>query len=101
MSECVEVVQLRPKPGALDRLLEIRPRMVKGLMDSNPAIHRMMLLRADKDALVDVVWWRSRAAAESSLASHQGETVEAFRDWSAEIDAVVSVIVTDILADAA
>jgi len=63
----VEIVTIRPKHGALPRLLEIRPVLVSEYQARFPTVTAQLFAQED-GTLVDIWTWPDRETAEGALA---------------------------------
>jgi Antibiotic biosynthesis monooxygenase len=78
MDEVYEVVRSRVHEGREDEMLALRPAMIAAVRGRFPDLLDARLVRMDDGTWLDVVRWRSRAAAEQAAASF-GEVPEARR----------------------
>ncbi len=79
----IEIVHIRPKPGALDRLLEIRPQLMAQYRKLYPAV-TAELTRAEDGTLYDIWTWEAKHMAEEALADTS--RIPAFREWETLVD---------------
>lgn len=76
---CVEVVRVRPKPGAEERLLELRPAILKEINDHYPRGATAQLLKLEDGTWLDLYSWTAREDAEDALTDPSRFT--AFSEW--------------------
>jgi hypothetical protein len=82
-----EIVRVRPKEGAEERLLEIRDEMVQAYIDQFPAFVSARLLRPEEGGTwVDLWYWTSKAGAEDALA--RTSEVPLFEEWGTLVEMV-------------
>ena len=82
-----EIVRVRPKPGKAQRLLEIRDELVRSYREAWPGFVSCRLLGPeDGDTWVDLWYWRSKADAETALASP--DRTPLFIEWGESVDIV-------------
>jgi antibiotic biosynthesis monooxygenase len=84
---CAEIVRVRPKEGAVERLLEIRDEMVQSYRDNFPAFVSCRLLSpADSEEWVDLWFWKTQEDAEHALANTQ--LTPLFEEWGTLVEMV-------------
>lgn len=93
--QCAEIVRVRPKPGAEQRLLELRDELVQSYRDTSPAFVHATLLRPEEGGTwVDVWIWTDKAGAEAALA----RPTAPFQEWG-ELVEMVQFEWADVLGD--
>ena len=68
MSEVYEVVRSRVRAGCEGEMLALRPAMIAAVRQRFPDLLGARLVRMDDGTWLDIVRWRSRAAAEQAAA---------------------------------
>lgn len=76
---CIEVVKIRPKDGARERLMELRPDIMKQLSAAYPKGVEADLWELEDGTWVDIWRWAERADAEDAQA--RAEDFPAFAEW--------------------
>jgi len=80
-----EIVRIRPKSGAEDRLLEMRDALVQSYRDNFPGFVSCRLLRPEEGGTwVDLWFWTSKADAEAALADTSKTPL--FEEWGTLVD---------------
>ena len=69
MDEVYEVVRSRVRAGCEEEMLALRPTMIAAVRQRFPDLLDARLVRMDDGTWLDVVRWRSRAAAEQAAAA--------------------------------
>ena len=69
MSDVYEVVRSRVRAGREGEMLALRPAMVAAVRQRFPDLLDARLVRMDDGTWLDIVRWRSRAAAEQAAAA--------------------------------
>jgi len=98
VAECIEIVRFRAKEGSETALVDGREAMLTGVRDRHPGLVRAELARLDDGLWLDVLHWRTKAEAEAANAD--GENIPGFVAWVANVDEVLSLEITEVVAEA-
>ncbi|WP_020180418.1 hypothetical protein [Methylopila sp. M107] len=89
----IEIVHLKPKPGAKARLLEIRPQLLAEYRVRYPDV-KALLTEAEDGTLFDIWTWEAKALADEALADTS--YFPAFQEWETLVD-LISVTWTETI----
>ena len=89
MSEVVELARFKVDLESESEFLATRPAMVEAVLEKVPGLREISLVRLDDGTWIDVVTWRSRAAADqgAKLAAALPEA----RRWLEQVSEDVSM----------
>jgi quinol monooxygenase YgiN len=75
---CIEMVKIKPKEGAAERMMELRQSLVDYYSQYDGFVSLTLIAAEDGKTWYDIGAWESKAHAEKALADKTPE----FEEWS-------------------